>query len=216
MIRAAGRRGRRRRSAGDQIGMEMEIRWWRRPAGPFPSKRHQKCCATSPPLTSRTHDVLIPIHPPTTPAPVSSRRRDSRNLLGSLAATLLSTPPRRHDISHKMVAAAAAAATATAAALLAPGLKLCAGRARVSSPSGLPLRRVTAMASAPNSSFRPEEARSPPALELPIPPLSKVTPFRFGFLRACLLAQVGGLIWPRAEFFFFCDRSSRWRCANSR
>ncbi|PWZ07629.1 Omega-amidase, chloroplastic [Zea mays] len=70
-------------------------------------------------------------------------------------------------------AAAAAAATATAAALLAPGLKLCAGRARVSSPSGLPLRRVTAMASAPNSSFRPEEARSPPALELPIPPLSK-------------------------------------------
>jgi omega-amidase len=98
-----------------------------------------------------------------------------------------------------MVAAAAAAAaatatataTATAAALLAPGLKLCAGRARVSSPSGLPPRRVTAMASAPNSSFRPEEARSPPALELPIPPLSKVTPFRFGFLRACLLAQVG-------------------------
>ncbi|AQL09317.1 Omega-amidase chloroplastic [Zea mays] len=80
-----------------------------------------------------------------------------------------------------MVAAAAAAAaatatataTATAAALLAPGLKLCAGRARVSSPSGLPPRRVTAMASAPNSSFRPEEARYPPALELPIPRLSK-------------------------------------------
>ena len=102
-----------------------------------------------------------------------------------------------------MVAAAAAAAaatatataTATAAALLAPGLKLCAGgaRARVSCPSRsrLPLHRIAAMASAPNSSFRPEEARYPPALELPIPRLSKVTPFRFGFLRACLLAHVG-------------------------
>ena len=91
---------------------------------------------------------------------------------------------------------AAAAATATAAALLAPGLKLCAGRARVSSSSSsrLPLRRVAAMASAANSSFRPEEARSPPALELPTPPLSKVTPFRFGFLRAWLLMQVGALI----------------------
>ncbi|PWZ57741.1 Omega-amidase, chloroplastic [Zea mays] len=72
---------------------------------------------------------------------------------------------------------AAAAATATAAALLAPGLKLCASgaRARVSCPSRsrLPLHRVAAMASAPNPSFRPEEARSPPALELPTPPLSK-------------------------------------------
>ncbi|ONL94176.1 Omega-amidase chloroplastic [Zea mays] len=72
---------------------------------------------------------------------------------------------------------AAAAATSTAAALLAPGLKLCAGgaRARVSCPSRsrLPLHRIAAMASAPNPSFRPEEARSPPALELPTPPLSK-------------------------------------------
>jgi omega-amidase len=77
---------------------------------------------------------------------------------------------------------------AAAAALLAPGLKLCASgaRARVSCPSSsrLPLHRIAAMASAPNPSFRPEEARSPPALELPTPPLSKVTPIRFGFLRA--------------------------------
>ncbi|CAN6321265.1 unnamed protein product [Urochloa humidicola] len=66
-----------------------------------------------------------------------------------------------------------AAATSTAAALLAPSLTHSASRARLSY-SRLPLRRIAAMsAAAPSSSFRPEEARSPPALELPTPPLSK-------------------------------------------
>lgn len=168
-----------------------------RPAGPFPSNRHQKCCPSGQcqcvvcavchhqtlqaHLTdNRAHELLTPIHPPTTPVPVAV----ATHAASSLAATLLSTPPRH--LPHEM----RAAATSTAAALLAPGLKLCAGRARVSS-CRLPLRRVAAMASAPNSSFRPEEARSPPALELPTPPLSKVTPFRFGFLGAWLPAQVG-------------------------
>ena len=74
-----------------------------------------------------------------------------------------------------------AAATSTAAALLAPRLTWSASRARLLS-SRPPLRRISVMAAAP-SSFRPEEARSPPALELPTPPLSKVTPTsRFGFL----------------------------------
>jgi len=76
-----------------------------------------------------------------------------------------------------------AAATSTAAALLAPRLTCSASRARLLS-SRPPLRRVAAMAAAAApSSFRPEEARSPPALELPTPPLSKVTSTsRFGFL----------------------------------
>ncbi|CAN6290500.1 unnamed protein product [Urochloa humidicola] len=65
-----------------------------------------------------------------------------------------------------------AAATSTAAALLGPRLTCSASRARLCS-SRLPLRRIAAMATAAPSSFRPEEARSPPALDLPTPPLSK-------------------------------------------
>ena len=67
-----------------------------------------------------------------------------------------------------------AAATSTAFSLLSPS------RLRTSTPttSSLPFRRrlrLAAMATAA-SSFHPEAARSPPAVEPPAPPLSKVTP----------------------------------------
>ncbi|KAK3148228.1 hypothetical protein QOZ80_3BG0292380 [Eleusine coracana subsp. coracana] len=66
---------------------------------------------------------------------------------------------------------AAAAATSTAAAVLGPRLK-----SSTAISARLPLLRrrgLVAMATAASSSFRPEAARSPPALKLPIPPLSK-------------------------------------------
>lgn len=66
-----------------------------------------------------------------------------------------------------------AAATSTAFSLLSPS------RLRTSAPASLPYRRrsrISAMAAAASSSFRPEAARSPPAVDPPAPPLSKVTP----------------------------------------
>lgn len=66
-----------------------------------------------------------------------------------------------------------AAATSTAISLLSSS------RLRTSTPARLPFRcrrplRLAAMAT--NASFRPEAARSPPAVEPPTPPLSKVKP----------------------------------------
>ncbi|GJN08912.1 hypothetical protein PR202_ga26872 [Eleusine coracana subsp. coracana] len=64
---------------------------------------------------------------------------------------------------------AAAAATSTAAAVLGPRLK-----SSIAIPARLPLlRRRGLVAMATAASFCPEAARSPPALELPTPPLSK-------------------------------------------
>lgn len=80
-----------------------------------------------------------------------------------------------------------AAATSTAFSLLSPS------RLRTSAPASLPYRRrprIAAMAAAA-SSFRPEAARSPPAVEPPAPPLSKVTlPPRFELI-ALVLCRVG-------------------------
>ncbi|KAE8814333.1 omega-amidase, chloroplastic [Hordeum vulgare] len=63
-----------------------------------------------------------------------------------------------------------AAATSTAISLLSPS------RFRTSAPASLPYRRrprIAAMAAAASSSFRPEAARLPAAVETPAPPLSK-------------------------------------------
>jgi omega-amidase len=78
-----------------------------------------------------------------------------------------------------MRAAASSTATATAAAVLVPRLKSSTTLVRLLVPRRG--RGLVAMAAAA-ASFRPEAARSPPAIELPTPPVSKVTTSRLRLL----------------------------------